>query len=62
MIKTELIEKYIQNNNLSKTKFCQMCEISPSTLKRIMSNSNFRLNALFKIAKVLNVAVYEMVN
>ena len=34
-IKTELIEKYLQDNKLSKTKFCKKCKISPSTLKKL---------------------------
>ena len=62
-IKTELIEKFIKENNLSKSKFCEMCKISQSTLNRIMTNSgNFRIIALFKIARVLNNEVYKMFN
>ena len=49
-IKTELIENFIKENNLSKRKFCKMCKISQSTLNKIMTNSeNFRIIALFKI-------------
>ena len=62
-IKTELIEKFIKENNLSKSKFCEMCKISQSTLNRIMTNrENFRIIALFKIARVLNNEVYKMFN
>ena len=62
-IKTELIENFIKDNNLSKSKFCEMCKISQSTLNRIMTNSeNFRIIALFKIARVLNNEVYKMFN
>ena len=62
-IKTELIEKFIKENNLSKSKFCEMCKISQSTLNRIMTNSeNFKIIALFKIARVLKIQVFEMFN
>lgn len=62
-IKTELIENFIKDNNLSKSKFCKMCKISQSTLNKIMTNSeNFRIIALFKIARVLKIQVYQMFN
>ncbi len=62
-IKTELIENFIKDNNLSKSMFCKMCKISQSTLNKIMTNSeNFRIIALFKIASVLKIQVFEMFN
>ena len=62
-IKTELIENFIKENKLSKSKFCEMCKISQSTLNKIMtSNENFRIIALFKIARVLKIQVFEMFN
>ena len=62
-IKTELIENFIKDNNLSKSKFCKMCKISQSTLNKIITNSeNFKIIALFKIARVLKIQVYQMFN
>ena len=62
-IKSELIENFIKENNLSKSKFCKMCKISQRTLNKIMTNSeNFRIIALFKIARVLKIQVFEMFN
>ena len=62
-IKTELIENFIKDNNLSKSKFCKMCKISQSTLNKIMTNNeNFRIIALFKIARFLKIQVFEMFN
>ena len=62
-IKSELTETFIKENNLSKSKFCEMCKISQSTLNKIMtSNENFRIIALFKIARVLKIQVFEMFN
>lgn len=63
IIKTEIIEKYMNENKLSKTKFCKKCKISPSTLNKIMTNDdNFGIIALFKIARVIKVHVYQMFN
>ena len=60
-IKTELIENFIKDNSLSKSKFCKLCKISQSTLNKIMTNSeNFRIIALFKIARVLKIQIYQM--
>ena len=62
-IKTELIENFIKENNLSKSKFCKMCKISQSTLNKIITNSeNFKIIAIFKIARVLKIQVFEMFN
>lgn len=62
-IKTEIIENFMVENKISKTKFCKMCKISPSTLNKIMTNDdNFGIIALFKIARVIKVQVYQMFN
>ena len=61
LIKTEIFENYIKEHNLSKTAFCKLCKISPSVLKKIMSNKdNFYIIALFRIAKVIKMEVYQM--
>ena len=62
-IKTKLIENFIKENNLSKSKFCKMCKISQITLNKITTNSeNFKIIVLFKIARVLKIQVFEMFN
>ncbi len=58
--KTEIIENYLKENKISKTKFCKLCGITPSTLRRIMNNENYRVSALFKISKELKLQVYKM--
>lgn len=59
--KKEIIENYLKAKKISKTKFCKLCGISLDTLKKIMMNQrNYRTNALFKIAKVINIQVYQM--
>ncbi|MBR5439898.1 MAG: helix-turn-helix transcriptional regulator [Clostridia bacterium] len=62
-IKIEIIEKYMLKNNISKTKFCKICKISPNTLNKIMANDfNFEIVALFKIARIIKIEVYQMFN
>ena len=62
-VKTEIIKKFMIENKISKTAFCKMCKISYSTFKNIMANNdNFRILALFKIAKVIKIQVYQMFN
>lgn len=52
---------YMKENNLSKTKFCKMCKVSPFVLQKILQNNcTFRITALFKIARVMKIQVYEM--
>ena len=53
--KKELIESY-----LKETKFCKLCNISICTLEKIMNNKNYRIAALFKLAKVVKIQVYQM--
>lgn len=62
VVKTELIENYIKENNLSKAKFCKMCKISPTTLSKIMNNQDVRLLALFKITRVMGIYIHQIVN
>ncbi len=60
-IKIKLIENYIKENRLSKNKFCKICKISLSTLNKILANkNNFKLIALFRIAKVIKIEIYQM--
>ena len=59
--KKELIENYLAANKISKTKFCKLCGISLYTLQKIMNNNrNYQIAALFKIAKLLKIQVYQM--
>ena len=61
IIKTEIIEKYLKENKISKTKFCKMCEISVSTFNLAMDNNgNFGIIALCKMARVMNREIKEL--
>lgn len=58
--KKETIDNYLKDNKISKTRFCKLCGISPYTLKKILNNENYEISALFKIAKVIEIQVYQM--
>lgn len=60
MIKTELIENFFEEHHLSKTKFCKICKISLSTLKKILNNENVNLIAVYKVSKVLGIYLHQM--
>ena len=58
-LNTKLIFDYIKNNNLTKTKFCRQCKISTSTFYKIISGKDFRLIALIKMAKIMNLKLSQ---
>lgn len=59
-INTSKIQNYIKENNLTKQQFCKQCNISPSVLNKILKDQhNIHILALFKIAKVINIQVFE---
>ena len=60
-INVQLIKNFMETNNLSATKFCKLCQISPITFKKIMVNDlRFHISALFKISRILKVQVHEL--
>ena len=63
VIKTEIIENFLIEKKLSKSKFCKMCKITPVTLQKIIANKyNFRIGALFRMAKVMIIEFCEIFN
>ena len=61
VINIKRIEHFIKKQNLSKTQFCKLCKISPSTFRKVMSNNHkFRISALFKIARTMNMEISEI--
>ena len=62
LVKTELIEQYLKENNISKTKFCKMCKISPSTLTKIMNNQNVRMTAIFRVTRAMGIYIHQIFN
>lgn len=58
--KTELIDKYLVSNNLSKTKFSSLCKISYTSLKNVYGqNLGVYITTIFKIIKVLKIEAFE---
>ena len=58
---TELIVNYISEGKITINEFCKRCKISHEVFAKILNNKfNFRLNALLKIAKVLNKNVCDL--
>ena len=63
IIKTDMIENYRRKKGLSKKSMCQLCKMSISTYNKIISNkTNFRLLAIFRIAKVMQVDVSKLLS
>ena len=57
-INIQLIETFIKENKLSKTRFCKLCKISPRSYQKIVSGDfRIRLTSLFKIARTLRVPI-----
>lgn len=57
----ELIEEYRKNNNLSKKEFCDKCGIAYQSLQKInYKNYKYRIEAITKIAKTLNIEISDL--
>lgn len=60
-VNVELLKNYMKEQGLSKTEFCRQCKISIEVLNKILANKdNFRIIAIFKIARKLNIQIYEL--
>lgn len=59
-IDTKLIVSYLKESNLSIVRFCELCGIGVGTYKRIMSKGNCKIDAIFKIARVINIHICQM--
>ena len=61
-INTQIIDKFIKENSLTKKEFCKMCDISLSTLYNIYDGKcNLRINKVFNIAVVTNVRMKDLI-
>lgn len=57
-----IISNYISQNNLTISKFCKECDISPSTYYRIMQGRDISLLTFAKIAKYMNLGFWQLYN
>ena len=63
IIKTELITNYIKSHKLTIKEFCMRCKISTNIYYKIINNKiNIKINNLFKIANLLKIDVYQLLN
>lgn len=61
IFKTEIIDQYLKNNNLSQQEFCLKCEIPLSSLKKILvHNLDFETIHIFKVARFLELHIKEL--
>ena len=61
VVKTDLIRNFIKENKLTIAEFCKLCKISQSTLYKIFNGKDFIVVALFKIARVMHVQVWQLI-
>ncbi|MDE7454529.1 MAG: helix-turn-helix domain-containing protein [Clostridia bacterium] len=56
-VKTEVINNYRKENNLTVEQFCQKCNISKSAYYKFMNNQidKVKISVLYNIAVTLNV-------
>lgn len=60
-VNVNLIYNFIKSNNLTKTQFCKLCKINYATFTKILKGQyNFRINALFKIAHILQIHIHQL--
>lgn len=60
-IKTELIEKYMDENEVSLEEFCKISNICKSDIQKIFAQDfDFGIDVIFKLAKVLKIEVFEL--
>ena len=59
-LKNELVESYLEINNVNKRAFCKRCKIAPSTLHKFLTNDSIGVLQMSKIAKVLKMQILEL--
>lgn len=60
-IKIELIEKYMDENDVSLEEFCNISNICKSDIQKIfVQDFDFGIDVIFKLAKVLKIEVFEL--
>jgi len=61
-VKTDVIENYLKENKLSKSKFCKQCKIGYRTLSKILNRDySFKLSKLFKVANAMGVHILHII-
>lgn len=62
MININIILNYINEHNLSKKEFAKLCNISRTTLYKLLNNdANITLCTIIRIAKATNISISSFV-
>jgi len=60
--RTEIIEKYLKENKISKAEFCRRCGISNTVLKNIyMQNGQIYLRGYAKVCDLLGIKLKDLI-
>ncbi len=63
LVKIDMIKKFMQDNNLTRKEFANMCKMSESTLYRILDGKhNFDLRYILYISITMKVQMYQLFN
>lgn len=60
-IKTELIERFMNENNVSLEEFCKIADVCKNDIQKVfVQNFDFGIEVIFKLAKVLKIEAFEL--
>ena len=59
-LNTDKIIDYMNSHDFTRHEFCKRCGISVSTLNNILHNKNCIVTSLFKIAKAMDLQLYQL--
>ena len=63
LVKTEKILHFIKENKLTKREFAERCGIKVWNLQKVLSgNANIDVVYLFKIAKIMKIEIFDLLN
>jgi len=61
IVRTELINQFMQKYRLTKAGFCKMCKIGTKTLNDILlDRAEVKVTVLFKIAQVMGISLQDL--
>lgn len=60
IINTDLIKRYIRDNNLTIKEFCKKCDITYSSYLRIMKGVLKKFKPFYNIAIAINVSLNDL--
>lgn len=61
-VNTEIIARFMAENNLSTSTFCQLCHITTISFKKFLGSTKLSAKNItaFKIAAIMNVSVFDL--